>query len=42
MTATAAPAAARRMTGRFTGKRIGVLLSGGNMDLDQYATLLAQ
>jgi threonine dehydratase len=27
---------------RGTGKRIGVLLSGGNMDLDQYATLLAQ
>ncbi|KAG0165114.1 hypothetical protein DFQ28_004639 [Apophysomyces sp. BC1034] len=35
-------AAARRIAGRFAGKRIGVLLSGGNMDLDRYARLLAQ
>lgn len=35
-------AADRRMAGRFTGKRIGMVLSGGNMDLDRYATLLAQ
>lgn len=33
--------AAARRDERFRGKRIGVLVSGGNIDLDRYAALLA-
>ncbi len=34
-------AAARSLRGRLAGKRVGVILSGGNVDLDRYAALLA-
>ena len=34
-------AAARRMTSELAGKRVGVLISGGNVDLKRYAELLA-
>jgi threo-3-hydroxy-L-aspartate ammonia-lyase len=33
-------AAARRQAPDLQGKRVGVLISGGNVDLDRYATLL--
>ena len=33
-------AAARRQAGAFTGKRIGVVLSGGNVDLARFAQLV--
>jgi threonine dehydratase len=33
-------AAARRQAPHLQGKRVGVLISGGNVDLDRYATLL--
>ncbi len=35
-------AAARQMKTQLQGKRIGVLISGGNVDLDRFSTLLAQ
>jgi threo-3-hydroxy-L-aspartate ammonia-lyase len=35
-------AAARRRAPDLRGKRVGVLISGGNVDLDRYATLLQQ
>lgn len=35
-------AAARRIKDRLQGKRVGVLISGGNIDLARYAELLAQ
>lgn len=35
-----AMAAVRRLAGRLPGKRIGVIVSGGNVDLERYATLL--
>jgi len=34
-------AAARRMCGQFAGKKVGVLLSGGNIDLARFCSLLA-
>ena len=34
-------AAARRMTSELAGKRVGVIISGGNVDLKRYAELLA-
>ena len=34
-------AAARRMTPALAGKRVGVIISGGNVDLKRYAELLA-
>jgi threo-3-hydroxy-L-aspartate ammonia-lyase len=34
-------AAAREMRGALEGKRVGVLLSGGNVDLERYARFLA-
>lgn len=34
-------AGARQLPGQLGGKRIGVLVSGGNIDLDRYAALLA-
>ncbi|HSW15613.1 MAG TPA: threo-3-hydroxy-L-aspartate ammonia-lyase [Ramlibacter sp.] len=34
-------AAARRMRGELQGKRIGVLVSGGNVDMARFASLLA-
>ena len=34
-------AAARRMRGELAGKRVGVIVSGGNVDLTRYAALLA-
>ncbi len=34
-------AAARRMKGELAGRRVGVILSGGNVDLARYAALLA-
>ena len=34
-------AGARQLPGQLAGKRIGVLVSGGNIDLDRYAALLA-
>ena len=33
-------AAARREAARLSGKRVGVIVSGGNVDLDRYAALL--
>ncbi|MDN5859909.1 MAG: threo-3-hydroxy-L-aspartate ammonia-lyase [Pseudonocardia sp.] len=36
-----AMAAVRRLAGRLPGERIGVVVSGGNVDLDRYAALLA-
>jgi threonine dehydratase len=33
-------AAARRMSGQFAGKRIGIILSGGNVDMDRYGAFL--
>ncbi|WP_300007457.1 threo-3-hydroxy-L-aspartate ammonia-lyase [Pseudonocardia sp.] len=35
-------AALRRLAPEFAGQRVGVLVSGGNVDLDRYATLLAR
>ncbi len=35
-------AAARRMKGELAGRRVGVILSGGNVDLARYAALLAR
>jgi threonine dehydratase len=34
-------AAARRMKAELAGKRVGILLSGGNVDLSRFAALLA-
>lgn len=34
-------AAARREAGRFPGARVGIVLSGGNIDLPRYGSLLA-
>ncbi len=34
-------AAARRMKGELAGRRVGVIISGGNVDLARYAALLA-
>jgi threo-3-hydroxy-L-aspartate ammonia-lyase len=34
-------AAARSMKGELAGQRVGVIISGGNVDLERYATLLA-
>ncbi len=34
-------AAARQMKSKFEGKRIGVLVSGGNVDIERYCSLLA-
>ena len=34
-------AAARRMKAELAGKRVGVIVSGGNVDLPRYAALLA-
>ncbi|MFF0745219.1 threo-3-hydroxy-L-aspartate ammonia-lyase [Streptomyces sp. NPDC004111] len=34
-------AAVRRLADRLRGRRIGVIISGGNIDLDRYASLLA-
>ena len=34
-------AAVRRLAGEFVGQRVGVLVSGGNVDLARFATLLA-
>jgi threonine dehydratase len=34
-------AAVRGRSGQFQGKRIGVILSGGNVDMDRYAALLS-
>lgn len=34
-------AALRRLATEFAGQRVGVLVSGGNIDLDRYASLLA-
>jgi threonine dehydratase len=35
-------AAVRGMSGQFQGKRIGVILSGGNVDTDRYGALLME
>jgi len=35
-------AAARRMRNELAGKRVGVIISGGNVDLDRFCALLAQ
>ena len=35
-------AALRRLAPEFAGQRVGVLVSGGNVDLDRYAALLAR
>ena len=35
-------AAARAMKDQLRGKRVGVLISGGNVDIERYAALLAQ
>jgi threonine dehydratase len=34
-------AAVRALAGRLPGKRVGVVVSGGNVDIDRYAALLA-
>ena len=34
-------AAVRRLADELTGQRVGVIVSGGNIDLDRYASLLA-
>ena len=34
-------AAVRRLAPRLTGRRVGVLVSGGNVDLDRFTSLLA-
>jgi threonine dehydratase len=34
-------AAARKMKSDLKGKRVGVLISGGNVDLDRYCALLS-
>ena len=34
-------AAARRMKAELAGRRVGVIISGGNVDLQRYAALLA-
>jgi threonine dehydratase len=34
-------AAARKMKTELKGKRVGVLISGGNVDLDRYCALLS-
>jgi threonine dehydratase len=34
-------AAARRMKATLAGKRVGVLISGGNVDLDRFSALVA-
>jgi len=39
-TGTLGFAAARRMAGELTGQRVGVLISGGNVDLARFAELL--
>jgi len=33
-------AAARRMQAELTGRRVGVLISGGNVDLSRFAELV--
>jgi threonine dehydratase len=33
-------AAARRMSGQFPGQRMGIILSGGNVDMDRYGAFL--
>lgn len=35
-------AAARQMKEQLAGKKVGILISGGNVDIDRYAKLLAQ
>lgn len=35
-------AAAREMSSLIRGKRIGIIISGGNIDLDRYGTLLSE
>lgn len=35
-------AAARQMKAQLQGKRVGVLISGGNVDLDRFSSLLAE
>ncbi len=35
-------AAVRRLAPELTGQRVGVLVTGGNVDIDRYAALLAQ
>ena len=35
-------AAARQMKDELAGKKVGILISGGNVDIDRYAQLLAQ
>ncbi len=35
-------AAARRMSSDWQGKRVGVIISGGNVDIDRFAALIAQ
>jgi threonine dehydratase len=35
-------AAARVMKDRLAGKRVGVIISGGNVDIERYAALLAE
>ena len=35
-------AAARQLKGELGGKRIGVIVSGGNVDLARFCSLLAQ
>ncbi len=34
-------AAARAMKAELKGKRVGVIISGGNIDIDRFAALLA-
>jgi threonine dehydratase len=34
-------AAAREMKAQLKGKRIGVIISGGNIDIERYISLLA-
>jgi threonine dehydratase len=34
-------AALRRLAPAFRGQRVGVIVSGGNVDLDRYAALTA-
>ena len=34
-------AAVRRLAPELAGQRVGVLVTGGNVDLDRYAALLA-
>jgi threonine dehydratase len=34
-------AAARKLKPQLTGKRVGVIISGGNVDLERFCSLLA-